>query len=102
MRLDSLCHDEWGFLDVVRTSLILQKEEGPDPSDPSWRLSASKPEQVGPFPDGKRSCVAVVECCQAAYLPIGFLAGFCCGLAGPGAAVGFPNGIPFLGSFGFD
>lgn len=36
------------------------------------------------------------------YLPIGFLAGFCCGLAGLGAAVGFPIGIPFLGSFEFD
>jgi hypothetical protein len=39
---------------------------------------------------------------QDDYLPIGFLAGFCCGLAepGPGAAVGFPvGGMPFFGSF---
>lgn len=36
------------------------------------------------------------------YLPSGFFPGFCCGLAGLGAAVGFPIGIPFLGSFGFD
>jgi hypothetical protein len=40
--------------------------------------------------------------CQFDYLPIGLLTGFGCGLAGPGAAVGFPIGIPFLGSFGFD
>jgi hypothetical protein len=33
------------------------------------------------------------------YLPIGFLAGLGCGLAGPGAAVGFPVGMPFFGSF---
>jgi hypothetical protein len=36
------------------------------------------------------------------YLPIGFLAGLGCGLAGLGAAAGFPIGMPFLGSFGLD
>ena len=54
---------------------------------------------MGLFLDGKRTGVAGVGNCQDDYLPIGLLTGFGCGLAGPGAAEGFPIGIPFLGSF---
>jgi hypothetical protein len=43
-----------------------------------------------------------VGCLLDNYLPMGFLAGFGCGLPEPGAAVGLPVGNPFLGSFWFD